>query len=357
MKHIELEYVEPASYFPPECLAYFEREDARLSKLRAALLGHAVGDALGVPVEFCSRKALAAQRVSDMVGWGTHPVPAGTWSDDTSMVLATLDSLKGDKIDLEEIMGNFALWVRENKYTATGTLFDIGGSCHAAIERYINGVRPATACGLDGEGANGNGSLMRILPMAMYLHAREYDEKEAIEIIHKTSALTHAHMRSKIACGIFAFIVWELMDSPCEGSILQGLVRAKNFYRQECEAKLFDERLFKRIGRAFYIDEKAENLPMLTEDEIQSTGYVIDTLEAAVWCVLTTNDYKSCVLKAVNLGSDTDTVAAIAGSLAALLRGVDTIPEPWLTTLKSREYIEALAKEAFESWYEATDEE
>ncbi|MBR2612380.1 MAG: ADP-ribosylglycohydrolase family protein [Clostridia bacterium] len=315
------------------------------------MLGLAVGDALGVPVEFSSREELDMHPVTDMRGWGTYPVPEGTWSDDTSMALATLDSLKHDRIDYNEIMENFVRWAHHDEYTATGKRFDIGGICSHAIQNFImRGHTDALLSGIDGEHSNGNGSLMRIAPMAYYLWRKGYEENRAIEIIHNTSALTHAHMRSKVACGIYSFVLWELLRSPCKGSVLQGLTKARNFYRGEIERIPYEDRLMKRIGRVFFLDEKAENLPMPSREEIQSTGYVVDTLEAAIWCIMTTNDYKSCVLAAVNLGEDTDTVAAIAGSLAAILYGMDAIPAPWLTTLQNREYIETICRACHKRW-------
>lgn len=355
-------YVEPAEYFPEEVRRqckigeFAEERDTRLETIRAVVLGHAVADALGVPVEFSSRAELDSHPVSEMMGFGTYNVPAGSWSDDTSMLIATLDSLAKDNIDYEDIMDNFVAFATAGEYTPAGQVFDIGGICYRAVEGYLqNGGKNALACGISGEHSNGNGSLMRIAPMALYLYEKGYETEKAIEIIHNTSALTHAHMRSKIACGIYSFVLWELLKSPCKGSVLQGLTRARNFYRGQAELSVYEDRLMKRMGRAFFLDEKAENLPMLTRDEIKSSGYVVDTLEAVIWCILTTNDYKSCVLAAANLGEDTDTVAAIAGALAGILYGVDTIPAPWLATLQKRDYLESLCQKAFDAWYSQTE--
>ena len=317
----------------------------------AAILGHAVGDALGVPVEFMSREALSREPVCEMMGYGTYPVPAGSWSDDTSMVLATLDSLRGGKVDYDGMMRNFALWVKENKYTPTDVMFDIGGTTARAIEKYLTG-EPAESCGCSDAYSNGNGSLMRILPVALFLYAKRYPKKEAMRIIDKTSALTHAHPRSRIACGIFAFVLWELLRNPAKDSIREGLCKASTYYAEEAELKTYEERLIRRIGRVLAKGEKEENCPPMPLCEIKSSGYVVDTLEAVIWCLLTTNDYKSCVLTAVNLGEDTDTIGAIAGSLAAALYGISSIPAPWFDALQKREYIESLCLDSFESWRE-----
>ena len=136
-------------------------------KLRAVMLGHAVGDALGVPVEFCSREALETAPVTHMRGYGAHPVPAGAWSDDTSMSLAALEALCDEKWSLETVMQGLVDWLENAKYTPTGRVFDVGRTCMAAICRYEDGCRPATACGCEKERSNGNGSLMRIHPFVL----------------------------------------------------------------------------------------------------------------------------------------------------------------------------------------------
>ena len=325
--------------------------DRMLDRYYTAILGHAIGDALGVPVEFMSREALTREPVCEMMGYGTYPVPAGSWSDDTSMVLATLDSLRGGKVDYDAMMQNFVLWVKENKYTPTDMLFDIGGTTSQAIENYLlNG--DATSSGLADAYSNGNGSLMRILPVALYLFARRTPKKEAMEIIDKVSCLTHAHPRSRIACGIFAFVLWELLRNPTKDSVRVGLAKARAYYADEEELKVYDVRLMKRIGRVLCEGEREEEFAPLALSEIKSSGYVVDTLEAVIWCIMTTNDYKNCVLTAVNLGEDTDTIGAIAGSLAAVLYGYEALPAPWIDTLQRRDYIESLCLDTFESWRE-----
>ena len=325
--------------------------DKMLDVYYTAILGHAVGDALGVPVEFMSREALIREPVCEMMGYGTYPVPAGSWSDDTSMILATLDSLRGGKVDYDGMMRNFALWVKENKYTPTDVMFDIGGTTARAIEKYLTG-EPAESCGFSDAYSNGNGSLMRILPVALFLYAKRYPIKAAMKIIEKVSSLTHAHPRSRIACGIFAFILWELLKKPSKDSVREGLRKASRYYAEEAELKTYEERLVRRIGRVLSPGEREEDFSVMSLSEIKSSGYVVDTLEAVIWCLLTTNDYKSCVLTAVNLGEDTDTIGAIAGSLASVLYGIESIPAHWMDALQKREYIESLCLDTFESWRE-----
>ncbi len=321
----------------PFCLTPSQETDM-LYRTQSVILGHAIGDALGVPVEFMSRDELREHPVTDMQGYGTYPVPAGSWSDDTSMSIATLDSLSKGKIDYDDIMERFVRWCCHDEYTPCGEMFDIGKTCLGAINNYLKTEgKPAVECGLRDERSNGNGSLMRINPIVLYLFAKGYSLKEAIPIVEEASSVTHAHERSRIACGIYTCVLYELLKKPHRSSVRSGLNKARRYYFGKSEFELYDRLLFKRIGM-IYRNFEEEALPV-REDEIKSTGYVVDTLEAAIWCLLNTESYRDCVLKAVNLGDDTDTVAAVAGGLAGALYGLDSMPTEWLETLQRRDCI------------------
>jgi ADP-ribosylglycohydrolase len=136
-------------------------------KIKAVMLGHAVGDALGVPAEFCSRRELDENPITDMVGYGTYPYPEGCWSDDTSMSLAAMDSLASGKLDYDDIMIKSGKWYYKDEYTRTGKMFDVGNTCSYAIDNYFAYYKTVEECGLAGEHSNGNGSLMRIHPFAL----------------------------------------------------------------------------------------------------------------------------------------------------------------------------------------------
>lgn len=306
------------------------------SKIKAMIIGHAVADALGVPVEFESRSRLWADPVVSMRGYGNYDVPAGAWSDDTSMTLALLDSIaRCGAIDYDDIMNGFLRWVDEAEYTPTGKAFDIGRGTRKAIMRYHHGT-PALECGGLGEGDNGNGSLMRIAPLVPYLYARHGLELTADDLafVHSVSQLTHAHARSKIACGIYVLIgVRVLSGQDIGAAVSDGLAVAREFYSGQSEFAAE----FAHYARLF-----APDFARLPVSEIKSSGYVVDSIEAALWCLLNTHSYSECVLGAVNLGEDTDTIGAIAGGLAGLHYGLDAIPEPWRETLLRSDYIEKL---------------
>lgn len=353
----KIAYAEPQDYFSEETRRKFKlgefAESEEIKQIKAVMLGHAVGDALGVPVEFCSREELDENPVTTMMGWGSYPVPEGCWSDDTSMALATLDSLKNGRIDYDEIMKNFVAWCTENKYTPTGEMFDIGRTCMGAIRNYlVADGKTALECGLSDEHSNGNGSLMRIHPMAMYLYYKGIPREEAIEIIHNTSAITHAHPRSKLGCEIYARVLWAILDDSTKWSCAKALEEIQQ-EKGNCDSDefyLYYRMLVKRIAMSYLHRENPDKYKHIEREEISSTGYVVDTLEAAIWCILTTKDYKECVLKAVNLGGDTDTIAAIAGGLAGAMYGLDAIPQEWLDVLKKRKYIEEMCESACLTW-------
>lgn len=307
----------------------------KLDDAMAVMLGHAIGDAMGVPVEFMSRRELAENPVKRYRGYGTHNVPAGIWSDDTSMALATLDSL-AHGLDYTDMMRRFCDWKTNAEYTATNEVFDMGITTNNSLCKFLHGVSPLN-CGGNDEHDNGNGSLMRIIPAVLYCSYMYSDTTmdERMQIIHNVSALTHAHLRSKIGCGIYAIVMSHLLASKSKTAIRDGLLKAKSYYEKQLE---FTDEL-EHYSRLFTA-EFAE----LPESEINSSGYVVATLEAAVWCVLNTESYADCVLKAVNLGKDTDTVAAVAGGLAAALYGLQGIPQEWIDGFLRKEMIVELCE-------------
>lgn len=348
------------------------------------MMGLIIGDALGVPVQFMYREEIARRPqglVKGMEGYGTYNMPKGTWSDDGSMALATLDSIREKKgIDLEDIMKKFVDWELKGCYTQYGEAFDQGNTCSQAIYNYING-ESLDSCGMTGERSNGNGSLMRILPACIYCGLKEdgkwkentgemagsavrentSDKRNAIDVIHKVSGLTHNHLRSKIACGIYYYMVKELLKWREKGVIGDNVNRNDRYKLEDKEVlandtlmnllqKGIDEAL-KMYGadkdnlnelayyrRIFYLDKLKET----PEGRINGSGYVVHTLEAALWCLINTGSYKECMLKVVNLGEDTDTVAAVAGGLAGLYYGVEGIPREWIECVKEREMVEEM---------------
>lgn len=309
------------------------------------IMGLVAGDALGVPVEFQDRESLRKNPLTNMRGYGTYNQPPGTWSDDSSMTLALLDSLI-DGLDYKDIMDKFIGWFDKAEYTPYGQMFDIGIATRQALTRYKKGI-PALECGGQEEYDNGNGSLMRILPTLFYLQAKYgndfIENDESFDIIHNISCLTHRHKRSQMVCGIYISIASLVMtDMSLCSAVQSGIYRAMKYYKTKEEFRN-ELQYFSRIENKNFND--------LPEEEIKSGGYVIDTLEASIWCLLNTSDFKSCVLKAVNLGSDTDTTGAVAGGLAGLRYGYESIPKDWIGTIARSDYIEKMCDELYLKLY------
>ena len=299
-----------------------------------AVLGFVVGDALGAPAEFGERWMRDMDPVKGMRSGGVFDVPEGGWTDDTSMVLATMDSLKNG-FSREEIMNRFLAWYRCGEYSWSGRPIGVGKQILKALERYET-ERNLDTCGGCKETDNGNGSLMRILPVCLYGYEKQKNGEltltETLDMIHQTSDLTHAHIRSKIACGLYYFILQAVLDEAGDIAerIQAGLDRGFEYYIQESEIEYYDR--IRNLGE----------FRNAVCDEIRSSGYVVDTLEAVIWCLITAWTYKDSVLKAVNLGLDTDTIAALTGAVAGLYYGFENIPEEWLMVLKESDKIKKI---------------
>lgn len=292
------------------------------------ILGFAVGDALGVPAEFTPRKIRKLHFITEMIGNGTYRVPAGTWSDDTSMTLATIDSIiNKEMIDYDDIMQKFCSWFTKSTYTATDNVFDIGISTKKSLIDYIYGTK-ALECGSSDIKDNGNGSLMRMTPIAYYLSVNNFSDEEETEIINNISSLTHAHEISKLGCKIYVDFLKQLIKYRSKEEAYE-YIKSKD-YGKSYSKKTVDS--YSRILK--------DNLKALSEENISSSGYIISTLEAVLWCTLNSNSYEQAVEMGVNLGEDTDTIGAITGSLNGVIYGINNIPERWKNVLIRKNYIE-----------------
>ncbi|MEH1843026.1 MAG: ADP-ribosylglycohydrolase family protein [Nostoc sp.] len=301
------------------------------TKTLSGLMGLCVGDALGVPVEFTSRAERVKSPVTTMQGYGTWNQPPGTWSDDSSLSFCLAECLcRGYSLDA--IANSFWRWYKEAYWTPRGDVFDIGQTTHTAIMRLKQGIVPHQAGGKV-ENSNGNGSLMRILPMA-YCH-RNFTLGELLARVHDVSAITHGHARSQMACGIYISIAVALLEgADLQTAYLQGLQDIQTIY--SVREFLLEKPHFGRV-----LSGEIAKIPV---EEINSGGYVIDTLESSLWCLLNSSSYSEAVLKAVNLGGDTDTTAAVTGGLAGIYYGVENIPKQWINQIVRRQDIIYLAE-------------
>ena len=283
------------------------------------MLGLAAGDALGTTLEFKPRDRY--EPLTDIVGGGPFDLPAGCWTDDTSMAMALADSLATTgEFDARDLMQRFVSWWRDGKYSPTGTCFDIGITTSRALAHFESSGDPF-AGSTDPESA-GNGSLMRVSPVAVW--GLDRTEAEMRRVAREQSRTTHAAPQCLDACEAYAVMLAEAIRSGDRDAAYSA--------GASCEV---GEPIL-GILRGEWRDKPRH--------AIASSGYVVHSLEAALWCVDETDSYAEAVLLAANLGNDADTTAAIAGQLAGALYGATAIPVHWLEILAWRAELEGLAE-------------
>ncbi len=301
------------------------------NKVKAGIVGVCIGDALGVPVEFKKREDLKINPVTKMLEYMSWNQPKGTWSDDSSLTLCLVEELtKG--YHLEEIGQSFVRWNKDGHWTAHGRLFDIGGTTKHSIARLIKG-ESARFSGNIFEEDNGNGSLMRILPLAFYLE-NENDIQKLYLTVKEVSSITHGHFRSVFACFIYVVFAIQLIKGKNKKEAYSHMQNVALEYAEKQGFNPKEIELFNRVLK--------NDISKYSEEKIASSGYVLHSLEASLWCFLNSETYPEAVLKAVNLGEDTDTTGAITGGLVGIYYGYESIPQEWLDVLVRKNDIEEL---------------
>lgn len=292
-------------------------DPALIDRAVGALMGLAAGDAVGTTLEFSLRDQ--GPVVTDMVGGGPFALKPGQWTDDTAMALALGNSL-ADRggFDPVDCMSRFVNWYRWGAYSCTGTCFDIGIATRSALERFEDGGDPF-AGSIDPRSA-GNGSLMRLSPVAIFGAYRS--GTETARIAREQSRLTHGAEECLAACEAYALLTRRAILGEGRDAVLAPLASNRS------------GRIAEILGSAWRGKPR---------EAISSSGYVVDSLEAALWCVGTTESFEEAILLAANLADDADTVAAITGQLAGALYGASGIPAGWRARLAWADEIETLA--------------
>ena len=287
-------------------------------RFRGALLGLAVGDAVGTTLEFQARGTFAP--LTDMIGGGPFRLEPGQWTDDTSMALCLATSLvERVGFDPKDQMDRYVRWATQGYLSSTGTCFDIGNTVSDALRRYERTGNPFA--GSTDPYSAGNGSIMRLAPVALAY----YPDMEVIEgYAAESSRTTHGAEECLDACRLLGRALGRALAGQGKSEVLLG------------DAESF-------CGAASIVNIAQGAYRQKTRDDIRGTGYVVKSLEAALCCVDRTETFRDAVLLAANLGDDADTTAAIVGQVAGALYGVDGIPEGWLAKLAMRDEIVALA--------------
>ncbi|KPN96102.1 ADP-ribosylglycohydrolase family protein [Lysinibacillus sp. ZYM-1] len=301
-------------------------------RLFATLYGGIVGDLMGVPVEFKKRGTF---HVEGVIGYGTYNQPPGTWSDDTSLTLCLVKNMI-EKGDTRSLMDKFVRYMEQGYLTPFGEMFDIGITTAEAVSSYKKGIVPEY-CGKTGEFDNGNGTLMRIAPLVFVL-INECDFNKRNALVLQYTKITHGHPRSLVGSIIYIELLLSLYrNNSLEFALSEVYNLLQNYLQHELCTEL---NAYTRI-----FDENFLNIP---ENDIKSSGYIVHSLEAAIWCVGNSSTFKEAILKAVNLGEDTDTVAAMTGALAGMCNQMDEIPGEWLNSIVKKQEIDDIIEDFYE---------
>jgi ADP-ribosyl-[dinitrogen reductase] hydrolase len=292
------------------------------ARYRGSLLGLAAGDALGTPWEGLARNSFPP--VSDLVGGGPRGLPVGAWTDDTSLALCLAESLVASRgFDARDQMDRYLRWLQDGHWSSTGYAYGIGHTMSMALARYEL-TRDPTSSGRKGAVAAGNGSLMRLAPVPLFFAENRAD---AVARSGESSVTTHANPIAVDACRYFGALV-----AGAAVGVEKEELLAEGFWSY---GDLAPE-IAKIAGGSFRRDEPPE-----------SSGYVVHTLEAALWAFARTETFREGALASVNLGDDTDTTAAVFGQLAGAVYGGEAIPATWLAVLARRREIERMADSLF----------
>ncbi len=281
-----------------------------------SLVGLAIGDAVGTTVEFEIRGNF--EPVTDMIGGGPFRLNAGDWTDDTSMALCLAHSLVfRNGFDAVDQMNRYCNWYQYGYMSSTGECFDIGFTVSTALRSYLESGNPFS--GAVDEYSSGNGSLMRLAPIPMFFS----DLEECIQFAGESSRTTHGSAECIDSCRLFASLLYHAYASNEKAEIF-----TRNTYKPATDK-------VSGISEARFLDN--------SYSQLTGSGYVIESLESALWCFMNSNSFEECVLMAANIGNDADTTAAIAGQIAGAFYGLENIPSHWVDKLAMKDEILEIA--------------
>lgn len=295
-----------------------------MSQISNAIIGFTLADAFGVPVEFLKRDTY---KINELVSYGSWDVPAGSWSDDSAMTFITMQHLANNE-PIDQLKQAFCDWTYRGYWSFDDEpAFDVGMTIREVISRWeSNGFHELAKTD---EFSNGNGALMRILPIAIWSYAKKMTGQTLFSFIKTYAELTHGHIRSTLCCYHYTLIVHQLLDKHSFTESFhyanEALMQVLNEYPSETS----------HFERLFILEQ-------LPREQIASSGYVIDTMEAVYWSLLNSNNYYEAIHLAVHLGEDTDTVGALTGGLAGLLYDELNVPDDWINTLAKIDEIKLL---------------
>ena len=300
-------------------------------RVKEGIIGCAVGDAFGYSSKGQERDELLNKPVLKMLPSIKNGIPKGSWSDSTSLTLATMNSICKKNIDYNDIAECCVSWITSNKYCSVNESFGIGKTTLKSLIKYTKRELPAAKCGSLEFEENGNSSLKMILPFAYYFTALKVSRKDMFEVIKNVCSITHRQEISICACYIYFNYLLFIMNNNNKFTALKKI-------------KTLDYSMFSNKTLDFFSRILIGNLDELEIDEIRSSSFVVDTLEAGLWCFIKGDNYKNSVIGSANIGGDTSSISAITGTLSALYYGIDSIPKQWINDLRKYDYLVELSE-------------
>ncbi len=296
------------------------------SKISAAILGYALGEAFGLPLNYQSREKLLTNPVTKLTQLADLPI--GTWSSGTSSILALLDAvIQKEKMDYNKIADNMVLWYKTAKYTATDTLIDIDFTTKHALSKYFDLKIDAPKCGGDGYSDCGNEPLARMIPVAFYLYYTKSRNYDIYSVVKNVTSITHQNEIAIMASYIFTRYVLFLLhgkDKLASYSMLKSLDYTLYFKNETI--KEFDNIL-------------KNNVYIYSLERISSNNYIVDTLEAFFYCLINSASFKQALIGSVNLGNQASSLGGLTSAVAAIYYGYESIPKNLLDSLRKKDYL------------------
>ncbi len=326
-KHIEEKDLKPI-------LVNLNTKKIMAEGIKNSIISFVAGDMIGTPVQFILRKNLQKDlekySIKNIIeNIRNKNLPFGVWSDDSSMTLCTMKSIvEKQEIDIENIGNIFLKWLYDNYMTPLNKTFDVGRTTFAALNNFKN--NPKTQSGMTDINSNGNGSLMRILPVSFYCYFKKFSNEQTFQTIKNVSSITHAHPISILGCYIYTLIIFDILNGLKKDNIIKNLADIKKQIPKEYKKYLCE---YSRIIDGSIINEQIQN--------IKTTGYVRYTLEVALWGFYNTQSTEDCIFEIVKLGHDSDTNGAVGGSLSGLYYGLrnKNIKKYWIDKIIKKDEI------------------
>jgi ADP-ribosylglycohydrolase len=301
------------------------------------LMGFVIGDILGFPLSGKTREELLKEPVTKLKPFDDTSIEEGAWSNNTSLLLTTIDSINAKcAIDYEDMMIKLSIYKNHASYTPLGIVLDIDRTTARSIDKYIEEKENPLLCGV--ESSTNNKSLMRVFPLSYYAIDTHLKELEILDLVKKVSSLTHPNEECRMACYIYVRFAMFLINGK-DKLAAYNMTKAVDYTMFTEDTRFKFDRLLKN------------NITDYKLKDIVSDDNVVNTLETVIWVLLNANNYKESIIGSINLGDDTSSIGALVGALAGILYGYESIPEEWLDKIIKKDYIMDIFEEFCENKY------